>query len=330
MQIAGLLVLLIALVQVPTFKADPPHKCESCDEWNKPREPFKLFGNTYYVGTEGLSALLIVGDQGLILLDGALEQSAALIDRNIHKLGFKTEDIKLIVNSHGHYDHAGGINALQRASGATVVASPSSASALQRGENTPDDPQFGFGREANAFPAVKNVRVIKDGEVQRVGTLAITPHFTPGHTPGSTTWTWQSCQPSRPEAASARSRRSSPATVRAEADEGAKCLNMVYADSISAVSAPGFRFTDHPALVTQMRRSITRVGELPCDVMVSTHPQFTRIDEKLTRRAAMKPGDVDPFIDPQLCQAYSATFMKSLETRLADEQKQGKKQEQHQ
>ena len=195
-----------------------------CDEWNKPREPFRLFGNSYYVGTDGLSAILITGEAGHILLDGGLEQSAAEIDRNIRKLGFKTEDVKLIVNSHGHYDHAGGIAALQRASGATVAASASGADALRRGENTTDDPQYGFGRQFNGFPPVKNVKVIKDGEVQRVGTLAITPHFTPGHTPGSTTWAWQSC-------------------------EGSRCLNLVYADSISAVSAPGFKFTDHPALI---------------------------------------------------------------------------------
>ncbi len=142
-----------SFAQAPTFKSDPPHKCDSCDEWNKPREPFKLFGNSYYVGTDGLSAILIAGDAGHILLDGGLEQSAAVIDANIRKLGFKTEDIKLIVNSHGHYDHAGGIAALQRASGATVAASPSGADALQRGENTTDDPQYGFGKAVQRLSA---------------------------------------------------------------------------------------------------------------------------------------------------------------------------------
>ena len=176
--------------------------------------------------------------QGSILLDGGLEQSAAVIDANIRKLGFKTEDVKLIVNSHGHYDHAGGIAALQRASGATVAASPSGADALQRGENTTDDPQYGFGKADNGFPPVKNVKVIKDSEVLRVGNIAITANFTPGHTPGSTTLDVAS---------------------PVEGDES-QCLNMVYADSISAVSAPGFKFTAKPELVNAFRRSIIARG----------------------------------------------------------------------
>jgi metallo-beta-lactamase class B len=295
-QIAGLLFLLVTIFQTPTFKADPPHKCGDCDAWNKPREPFKLFGNSYYVGTDGLSSILIVGDAGHVLLDGGLEQSAAVIDANIRKLGFKTEDIKLIVNSHGHYDHAGGIAALQRASGATVAASPSGADALQRGENTTDDPQYGFGKAENGFPPVKNVKVIKDSEVLRIGNVALTAVFTPGHTPGSTTWTWRSC-------------------------EGSNCLNMVYADSISAVAAPGFKFTAKPEVVDWFRRSITRLSELPCDIVVSTHPSATNLDGKLRKRAELKGAGPDPFVDSG-CKALAATAMKGLEARIAEEKKQ--------
>jgi metallo-beta-lactamase class B len=295
MKLVVALAALLVLTQPAPFKSDPPHKCDSCDEWNKPREPFKIFGNTYYVGTDGLSSILVVGDAGLILLDGGLEQSAALIDANIRKLGFKTEDVKLIVNSHGHYDHAGGIAALQRATGATVAASPSGADALRRGENTTDDPQFGYGRAANGFPAVKNVKVIKDSEVLRVGNVAITAVFTPGHTPGSTTWSWQSC-------------------------EGAKCLNMVYADSISAVSADGFKFTAKPAVIASFRRSISRLGELPCDIVVSTHPSATNLDAKIKKRAELKGAGPDPFVD-QGCKALAATAMKNLEARIAEEKK---------
>lgn len=290
-----LLVLLLSLAQAPRFLADPPIKCDACDDWNKPREPFKVYGNTYFVGTDGLSAILITGDQGHILLDGALPQSAPLIDANIRKLGFKTQDVKLIVNSHGHYDHAGGIAALQRATGARVAASPSGASALQRGENTTDDPQYGFGREANAFPPVDNVDVIRDNENLTIGNVTITAIFTPGHTPGATSWTWRSC-------------------------EGVTCLNMVYADSISAVAAPGFKFTDKPELVASFRRSITRLGELPCDIVISTHPSATNLDAKIKQRAARKPADPDPFVD-RGCKALAATAMKGLEARIAQEKK---------
>jgi metallo-beta-lactamase class B len=290
------LVLLLAVAgQAPPFRSDPPHKCGNCDEWNKPRAPFRLYGNSYYVGTDGLSAILVTSPQGHILLDGALEQSAPLIDASIRKLGFKTEDVKLILNSHGHYDHAGGIAALQRASGATVAASASGASALARGENTPDDPQFGFGRAENGFPPVRNVRVVKDREVVKVGDLAIEAHLTPGHTPGSTAWTWRSC-------------------------EGSTCLNMVYADSLTAVSAPGFRYTGDaktPSRIEAFRKSIATVAALPCDIVVSTHPQFTNIDQKLKARAA-KPA-VDPFIDPAGCREYAADAAKRLEARVAEE-----------
>ena len=293
--VAVAIALAIFLVQSAAFRSDPPHKCDSCDEWNKPREPFKVYGNSYYVGTDGLSSILIVGDAGHILLDGGLEQSAALIDANIRKLGFKTEDVKLIVNSHGHYDHAGGIAALQQASGATVAASASGADALRRGENTTDDPQFGFGHAANAFPPVKNVRVIKDGEIQRVGNISVTPNFTPGHTPGSTAWTWQSC------------------------DSG-KCLNMVYADSVTAVSAPGFKFTAKPELVNTFRRSITRVGELPCDIVVSTHPSATNLEAKIAKRRELNGAGPDPFVDHG-CKVLAASAMKTLEARIAEEKK---------
>jgi metallo-beta-lactamase class B len=295
-RLAAAFILLLSFEQSNPFQSDPPHKCGACDEWNLPREPFKVFGNTYYVGTDGLSAILITGNAGHILLDGGLEQSAAVIDANIRKLGFKTEDVKLIVNSHGHYDHAGGISALQRASGATVAASPSSASALQRGENTPDDPQFGFGKADNAFPPVKNVKVIKDSEVLRVGNIAITANFTPGHTPGSTAWTWRIC-------------------------EGATCLNMVYADSLTAVAAPGFKYTAEPERVNAFRRSISRVAELPCDIVISTHPQATGLDAKIKKRAELKGAGPDPFVDHG-CKALAAAGTKSLDARIAEEKKQ--------
>ena len=274
----AVLAVALALAQSVTLRPDPPHKCVDCEEWNRPREPFKVFGNTYYVGTDGLSSILIAGNAGLILLDGGLPQSAPLIDGNIRKLGFKTQDVRLIVNSHAHYDHAGGIAALQRVSGASVAASAAGKLALERGEPTPDDPQFAFGREANAFPAVKNVRAVADGETLRVGDLAVTAHGVPGHTAGATTWTWRSC-------------------------EGSACRNIVYADSLNAVSAPEFRFSADPVRLATFRKSIEKVAKLPCDVMVPVHPAWDKAGA----------------LQPQACAGYAAAAGKRLDARIAEE-----------
>lgn len=281
----------------PAMKVDPPKKCDSCDEWNKPQEPFRVFGNTYYVGVTGLGSVLVTSDKGLILLDGGLTQSAPFIDASIRKLGFRTEDVRLIVNSHAHFDHAGGIAALQRASGAQVAASASGARAIEGGQPTADDPQHAFGREANAFPSVKGVRAVADGETLSVGDLAITAHLTPGHTPGSTTWTWRSC-------------------------EGARCLDIVYADSLNAISAPGFRFTgdaSRPSVETAFRRSIATVASLPCEIMLAVHPGFTGMEQKLRRRQEERGSE--PFVDPAACRVYAADAAKRLDQRVAEEGK---------
>jgi metallo-beta-lactamase class B len=142
----------VALPQKSTrFQPDKAIVCGACDAWNARREPFRIFGNTYYVGVAGLSSILVVSDKGHILLDGGLPQSAALIDQNIRSLGFRLQDVRLIVTSHEHFDHVGGVAALQRASGAIVASSPVGARALGQGEPTPDDPQYGFGRESTGF-----------------------------------------------------------------------------------------------------------------------------------------------------------------------------------
>jgi metallo-beta-lactamase class B len=241
--------------------------------------------------------VLITSSDGLILLDGGLPQSAAPIDRHIRALGFDLANVRIIANSHAHYDHAGGIAALQRASGAAVVASESGKQALEAGMATPDDPQFGFGPKVMALPPVHNVRVVADHEIVRVGPLAVTAHYTPGHTPGAITWTWQSC-------------------------EGTRCVNMVYADSLSAVSAPGFRFTGDaktPSLEASFRKSIATIEQLPCDVLVTVHPAFVGIDKKLARRK--EAPDTNPFVDANSCRAYAASLRKNLEARLAEERK---------
>ena len=168
--------------------------CANCAEWNAPQAPFRLFGDTYYVGTHGLSAILITSPGGHILIDGGLMESAPLIAASIRTLGFRLDDVRVILNSHVHYDHAGGIAALQRMSGAEVFASASSVSVLQQGTVGRDDPQFG---EATPIAAVARVREIPANDTVRAGALVMRALRTAGHTPGGTSWSWTSCEGSR-------------------------------------------------------------------------------------------------------------------------------------
>jgi metallo-beta-lactamase class B len=281
-----------------TLIPDSPMVCgDACVEWNLPRQPFKLFGNSYFVGTQGLSSVLIATDAGLVLIDVALPQSAALIDANVKTLGFRTTDIKYILTSHAHYDHLGGVRSMQRYTRATVLASASTAQALALGHPVPEDPQFGTG-PTDVFPAVTDgVRVMKDGETIALGGTTITARYTPGHTPGATTWTWRSC-------------------------EGARCLNMVYVDSLTAVSNDGYRYTATPGLVDGFRATLRKVAALPCDVVVSTHPSATGMEDKVARRtkAGLAPGATgDPFVDPAACKTLAEVSMKALGARVRQE-----------
>lgn len=266
-------------------------QCARCAEWNAPQRPFRIYGNTYYVGTRGLSAVLVSSSRGHVLIDGALPESASKILENIRALGFRVEDVKLILNSHPHFDHSGGIAALQRASGAAVAASPAGAPVLERGASGPDDPQYG---ELLEFPAASRVRVIADGETLRVGPLALTAHFTPGHTPGGTSWSWRSC-------------------------EGARCLAMVYADSQSPISAEGFLFTDnrsYPTALSDFERGFAAIERLKCDVLLTPHPEGNRLWERVAERAR---GARNAFVDPGACRRYVATARQRLARRVASE-----------
>lgn len=265
--------------------------CPDCATWNAPQAPFKVFGNTWFVGTHGLTALLITSTQGHVLIDGGLMESARPIAASIRALGFRLEDVKLLLNSHVHYDHAGGLGELQRLSGASVAATSSSAEVLRRGTVGKDDPQFGI-----AFPIdpLERVRVVADGDTVRVGTIALKMHRTAGHTPGGTSWSWTSC-------------------------EGARCLSLVYGDSQSAVSTDGFLFsrnTAYPNVVRDFEASFRVLESLPCDILITPHPDASGLWKRVERRAA---GEADALRDPGACKAYAASARERLARRLATE-----------
>jgi metallo-beta-lactamase class B len=283
--------LLLLLSPSSASPQQPTPSCGQCAIWSIPQTPFKVYGNTYYVGTHGLSSILIDSGAGLVLIDGTLELSASQITASIRTLGFRIQDVKLILNSHAHYDHAGGIAELQRLSGATVVASKWSAPVLSKGDVAPDDPQYG---QLQPIPPVAHVRTLRDGELLQLGNLTLTPHSTPGHTPGGTSWTWQSC-------------------------EGGHCLNMVYMDSISAVSADGFKYTQRPGLsqMQDFEQSLTFLETTPCDILLTPHPENSVLWDRLDKRnQGITP---DPIIDPSGCKKFATTARAAVQKRVATE-----------
>lgn len=266
--------------------------CTSCAEWNAPQAPVRLFGNTYFVGPHGLSAILVTSPQGHALVDAALPQSAPLIAAHIRALGFRLEDVKIIAFSHVHYDHAGGVAELQRLTGAAVVASPIAAQAMRAGASGPDDPQFG---ELPPISALRTVRELVDGEVVRVGPLALTVHFTPGHTPGGTSWSWRAC-------------------------EGAVCRDIVYADSQSPISAERFRFTDnatYPAALADFARGLATLEQLPCDILLTPHPDASGLWQRVAKRES---GDANALVDARACMEFVAAARRRVAERVAKEQ----------
>ncbi|MGI9232967.1 MAG: subclass B3 metallo-beta-lactamase [Woeseiaceae bacterium] len=281
-------ILLLSACGPRVLDPDEATICDNCDRWNEPQDPFRIHGDTWYVGTKGLSSLLIESDDGLILLDGGLTQSAALIDANIRNLGFDTRDVKAILVSHAHYDHVGGVAALQRFTGATVFTSHAGRETLVAGRLQPDDPQYVADSEDGSFPAVKQVVAVGDGEAVTVGSVDVRAVYTPGHTPGSTTWTWESCALD-------------------------VCYDVVYADSMSAVSAEGFKFTDS-GVADLLVASAGVIADLDCDILLSPHPFFFGMQDKLERI-----DEGNPFVNNIACLLYAETALQWLERRLEAE-----------
>jgi metallo-beta-lactamase class B len=258
-------------------------QCDGSADYNKPAPPVRIHGNTYLVGSCGISSILIVGDQGDILIDGGTEEDADLIADNIRRLGFRLSDIKFILNSHEHPDHIGGISKLQRLSGATVVASAAAAKVLQSGVSNADDPQSGT---LKPIPTAVVGRVIGDNQEVRLGNLMLTAMATPGHTPGALSWRWVSC-------------------------DGGVCRTIVYADSLTPVSSPNYRFSDHPAYVAAYHSSIAKIAASPCEILLTPHPGASDMPHRLALGK--------PLFDTDACRSYAAGLTKQLDDRLAKE-----------
>ena len=267
----------------------PALVCAANAGWDDPAVPRKIFGNTYFVGTCGISAVLITSPAGHVLIDTGTAVGAGLIEANIRTLGFDPKEVRAIVLSHEHWDHAGGVAALQAATGATVYARRPAAAVLESGSSERSDPQFLIAEKMAPVAGVK--RIADDGKIE-VGPIALQAHATPGHTPGGTSWTWKSCG-------------------------GEVCHSIAYVDSLTAISDDVFQYGDeaaHPGYLAGFRQTIEKIGRFPCDILLTPHQGASQMWQRLG------PDPTQPLVDREACRAYAARGAKGLDARIAKEE----------
>jgi metallo-beta-lactamase class B len=262
------------------------------DRWTQPAKPFRIVGNVYYVGTKGLAAYLIVDeDAGVILLDGTMPENAPLIEKNVAALGYKLGDIKIILNSHAHLDHAGAIAELKRDSGAKFYASAGDRPALERGRHEGDTTYA-----QAVFPAVKVDRTIANGETVALGGTRLTATLTPGHTKGCTTWSMTAMEDGRE-------------------------LAVIFPCSLGGGGNVLVGNKAYPDIVADYQASIAAMAGMKADVVLPAHPEAAGVLERAARRDA---GEKDAFVDKALLQAIVAKSKAALEKDLAKQTKRKK------
>jgi metallo-beta-lactamase class B len=232
--------------------------------WTEPQAPFRIAGNVYYVGSKGLAAYLITSSQGDILLDGTLAQNAPLIEASVRKLGFSLRDVKILLSSHAHPDHAGGLARLQKDTGAVLLASPGDRWALEHGRSRGDN-TAGIG----PWPPARVSRLLTDGETVRLGPIAMTALFTPGHTPGCTSWT-------------------------VPVMDAGKTLTIAFPCSLTLAGNVLKGNHAYPQIVADYRRSFERLDRLNPDIVLPAHPELADV---IGRHDSQMRGDRDAWSD---------------------------------
>ena len=253
-------------------------------KWNAPTEPFKMIGNVYYVGTDGLASYLITSPQGHILVDTVMPESTSQIKANIEKLGFKITDIKYLVNTHAHIDHTGGLAEMKQASGAQMVAGEADKPLLEGGyyPGAQED-------EALKFPPVKVDRTVREGDKVTIGDVTLTARETPGHSPGCTSWEF------------------------AVKDGDATRSALIFCSGTVALN----RLVGNPTysgIVADYKKTFARAKDMKVDVLFAPHPEMYKMAEK---RAKLGEGSPNPFVNPGEFNAYAATLEKAFEDALA-------------
>jgi len=254
--------------------------------WVKPFPAFRIVGNLYYVGSEDLAAYLIVTPQGNILINSNLESSPPQIKKAIKSLGFKFSDTKILLISHGHFDHCAGSAEIKRLTGAKYEVMDRDVSVVESGGHT----DFNYGADKSMwFPTAKVDRVLHDGDTVSLGGTTLTAHLTAGHTKGTTTWTM-------------------------DENESGRALHVVIVGSPNV--NPGYKLVNnktYPQIAEDYRHEFEVLKKLPSDVFLGAHGGYFGLAEKYPR---WKAGDKNTFIDPAGYKAYIADREQAFESEL--------------
>jgi metallo-beta-lactamase class B len=252
--------------------------------WSAPVKPFRIAGNIYYVGSQGLAAYLIGSPKGAVLLNGTMAENAALIERNIQALGIPLNAVKVLISDHAHSDHVGALAKIKADTGARFLASQEDMWALEHGEPR--------GQNIYLLPSwtpIKVDQVIRNHQTIRVGDIALTAYLTPGHTPGGTSWT---------------------TTVQ----EGGRSLNVLFLCSITVAGNVLNGNHGYPDIAANYRETFRKLKGMKADIVLTSHPNIADVLEREARREA---GDTSAFIDPTvlptIVKESSAEFEKSLQ-----------------
>jgi metallo-beta-lactamase class B len=248
----------------------------SSSDWTEPFPPHRIVGNVYYVGTRGLASFLITTPEGHILINSDLESTVPMIRDNVEKLGFHFGDVKILLISHAHFDHAAGSALIKKMTVAKYMVMDADVSEIESGGKT--DFQYGDSLDAQ-FPPTKVDRVLHDGDEVKLGDTVLVAHLTPGHTRGCTTWTMKVV-------------------------DGGKTLDVVIVGSPNV--NPGYQLVDnaaYPKIAHDYESTFKVLKSMACDIFLGAHGSYYEMESKFAR---LKQSATNPFIDPKGYKSYVA------------------------
>lgn len=268
---------------------------ETDRSWNQPVEPFRIIGNIYYVGASEITAFLITTPEGHILLDGGFAETVPQIKENVAKLGFKIEDIKFLLNSQAHYDHAPGLAELKRLTGAKMLASAEDKVLLENGGKG----DFHFG-DTFPYEPVKVDKIVKDNEKVKLGGTSLKALITPGHTKGCTTLTM---------------------TIT----ENKRKYNVVF---VCSTTIPGYNLVDnknYPNIAPDYAKTFEKLKKLDVDVFLASHGNFFDLEEKSEK--IRREREPNPFVDSKMYKEFIKRTEKQFQERLKKQKEESVKRE---